>query len=69
MTADSTSDTLSFLAIGNLPVPPFALVSNVSLTDAVPEPSTWAMMLLGLGAVGLAARQRRRRDVSAVAAA
>ena len=27
---------------------------------AVPEPSTWAMMLLGFGAVGFAMRRRRR---------
>jgi hypothetical protein len=36
VTADSTSDVLSFLAYGNLPVPPFALVSDVSLTGGVP---------------------------------
>jgi hypothetical protein len=27
---------------------------------AVPEPATWAMMLLGFGAIGLAVRRRRR---------
>jgi hypothetical protein len=27
---------------------------------AVPEPATWAMMLLGLGAIGLSMRSRRR---------
>ncbi|NJC05352.1 hypothetical protein GGQ97_001145 [Sphingomonas kaistensis] len=32
---------------------------------AVPEPSTWAMMLLGFGAIG--ASMRRRRSVNAVA--
>lgn len=31
---------------------------------AVPEPSTWAMMLLGFGAVGLGLRRRRRRTVA-----
>ena len=29
------------------------------LTQSVPEPSTWAMMLLGFGAVGFALRRRR----------
>jgi hypothetical protein len=27
---------------------------------AVPEPSTWAMMLLGFGAAGVALRRRRK---------
>jgi hypothetical protein len=31
------------------------------LSGAVPEPATWAMMLLGFGMVGAAARYRRRR--------
>jgi hypothetical protein len=30
---------------------------------AVPEPSTWAMMLLGFGAVGAGVRRRRKQDV------
>ena len=34
---------------------------------AVPEPATWAMMLLGFGAVGGAARHRRRRTATAFA--
>jgi hypothetical protein len=30
--------------------------------NAVPEPATWAMMIAGFGAVGLASRRRRRRE-------
>ncbi len=33
---------------------------NVSFTAAVPEPATWAMMLVGFGMVAGAARYRRR---------
>ena len=59
ITADNTSEVLSFLANGNLPVPPFALISNVSLTGGVPEPATWTMLILGLGGLGFVARRRR----------
>jgi hypothetical protein len=59
--ADAVSETLTFLATGNKPVPPFALVSNVSLFGAAPEPSTWAMMLIGVAGLGAAARIRRRK--------
>ena len=61
VTADSTSDVLSFLAFGNLPVPPFALVSDVSLTGGVPEVSTWAMLLAGFAGLGFAAYGRSRK--------
>jgi hypothetical protein len=58
-TATAASETLSFLAYGSLPVPPFALVSNVSLEANVPEPSTWAMVIAGFGGLGYAAFRRR----------
>ena len=37
--------------------------ANIALDTAaaVPEPGTWAMMLLGLGAMGAALRARRRK--------
>ncbi len=61
-TADSSSELLSFLAVGTPAgnVPPFALLDGVSLT-AVPEPATWAMMLVGFSGLGYAAFRRRRQ--------
>lgn len=35
--------------------------SNAVLVTPVPEPATWAMMLIGLGAVGISLRFRRKR--------
>jgi hypothetical protein len=61
--ATGTSEVLSFLASGNLPIPPFALLTAVSLT-AVPEPASWGMMLLGLGTIGLAMRRRTLASVA-----
>ena len=62
--ANNATETLSFLAYGNLPVPPFALLDGVTFTPdtvagAVPEPATWALLILGFGLVGVSARRRR----------
>ena len=35
------------------------------VSPSVPEPSTWAMMLLGFGAVGFAIRRRRSPKLAA----
>ena len=51
----------------------FRYIDNFQLgpaqAAAVPEPSTWAMMLLGFGAVGLGMRRsnRRKRDLLQIA--
>ena len=38
-------------------------IDNLRVINAVPEPGTWAMMLLGFGAVGYAMRRRKPRAV------
>jgi len=35
-------------------------VDNLGVVSAVPEPGTWAMMLLGFGAIGFSMRRRRQ---------
>ena len=37
------------------------LLGGLALTPSVPEPGTWAMMLLGFGAVGAAMRRNRKK--------
>jgi hypothetical protein len=41
------------------------ILDNVSLSTAVPEPATWAVMLLGFGGVGATMRNRRKLAASA----
>ena len=46
---------------GTSPVAAGAISGNVTITNgAVPEPATWAMMILGFGAMGMVIRRRRR---------
>ena len=59
-TAQAQSQVLSFLASGTPGgAPPISLLDGISLTAAVPEASTWAMLIAGFGLVGAAARRRR----------
>lgn len=56
-TAFDTTSTITFASATDTPFGP--ALDNVSIT-AVPEPSTWAMLLIGMGAVGVAARRKAR---------
>ena len=66
-TADSTTDTLTFLSLGTPSgVPPVGILSNVSVTAApVPEPST--MLMLGFGGVCIVGIRLRRNRISKAA--
>ena len=58
-TASDSTELLKFLSIGTPDGdPPMALLDNVSLTG-VPEPASWGLMLVGVGAIGATLRRRR----------
>ena len=69
--ADATSETLSFLAWGDggntFNLPPTVFLAGVNSPSLIPEPSTWAMMVLGF--LGMAYVGRRRLMKRAVATA
>ena len=48
------------LTAGGNTVTSFAQIGTGAAVAAVPEPATWAMMLIGFGAMGVALRRRRR---------
>jgi hypothetical protein len=54
-----------FIGGDNLEMTP----TTVSLTEGVPEPSTWAMMILGFAGVGFMAYRRRKHSTLALTAA
>jgi PEP-CTERM motif len=69
--ATASSETLSFLAWGDngstTNLPPTVFLAGVNSPSLVPEPSTWAMMVMGF--VGLGFMGRRRMMKRAVATA
>lgn len=46
--------------MGNLIGPNGSYSGTINVQPAIPEPATWAMMLLGFAAIGLSVRYRRR---------
>jgi hypothetical protein len=66
-TATSTSALLKFAAWGNLPIPPFALLDGISVTEvaAVPEPASIAIMGLCITGLGVVRRIRRPAKIQA----
>jgi hypothetical protein len=62
-TATSANSVLSFAGAGRSDSYG-GYVDNIRLT-AVPEPATWAMMILGFGAMGAVLRKRRRQTALA----
>jgi hypothetical protein len=50
--------------VGNLAGTNTYNVGLVAVPSAVPEPATWAMMLTGFLGLGMALRNRRRKDVA-----
>ena len=62
---DGSSDVLRFLAHGNPGgLPPTVNLDGISLT-AVPEPTTWALLIAaGFGLVGVGTRRRRQTAVT-----
>ena len=70
--ATSSTETLQFVANAICPPtlgcsspgssggPPFTLLDNVAMT-AVPEPSTWAMMIIGFASLAFAGYRNRRK--------
>jgi hypothetical protein len=59
------SDTLQFIDANN---PGFDYLDNVSLTTSIPEPATWAMMMLGFAGLGFAGYRMAKSARTALAA-
>ncbi|WP_308517208.1 PEPxxWA-CTERM sorting domain-containing protein [Sphingomonas flavescens] len=60
---DATPGSFNFTAQANS----LTSFSATTVANAVPEPATWAMMLLGFGGIGFAMRRRRQPTLAQVA--
>ena len=59
--------TYTIRVAGDLLTENASYAGNFNVNAAVPEPKTWAMMLLGFGAMGLAIRRRRKPVLAQIA--
>ena len=68
-TANDVTEALTFISNGT-GYPPFAAITDISLTagGGVPEAPAWAMMLAGVFGLGLIVRRRRASSTVATAA-
>jgi hypothetical protein len=66
--ASQTLTSITFNSIASNDGEPFLAALTTSDVSAAPEPSTWALMLLGVGGVGAALRMVRRKAGAIVAA-
>jgi hypothetical protein len=69
LTASGATQALTFIGTGEGD-PPFAAITDISLTAAsgTPEPATWFMLLTGFGCLGAILRRRRALRPAATAA-
>ena len=60
---------VSYTGTAPLNPPGAAVTGNLTfqVVQAVPEPATWAMMMLGFGAIGMTIRRRRRPMLAQIA--
>ena len=67
--ANLSFDPGAFTHVGSYSVGPASFSDDAVLTVAsgVPEPSTWAMIVLGFAAIGLLANRRKSKPTSIVA--
>jgi PEP-CTERM motif len=64
--ANHIGDPQFYLNAGQPNLEPWLMVSEVSFLSAVPEPSTWVMMIAGFAGLGLAADRRKTKSAMAM---
>ena len=57
----SAAQTWIMAVVGDCPVAVTGIIADPGFTPAVPEPSTWAMMLIGFAGLSFAFRRSRRK--------